>query len=135
MNAKPNPEAIAHHSVVVLHDLIAAVFTGQDADVACAQLLSHFAADFNMVTTAGTRVGAAEIGQLFHGGKGKRPGLTITVGDVVTLSVSGNEVWVQYQETHVLDGALTQRLSVAQIQAVSPDEWRWVYLHETPIVA
>lgn len=135
MTIAATPEAIAHHSVVALHDLIEAVFTGHNGDDAYAQLLPRFDTDFKMVTTGGARVDIVAVRQLFHGGKGKRPGLVITVSDVVTLSVSGSEVWVQYQETHALAGVVTQRLSVAQIKAMSMAEWQWYYLHETPIVA
>lgn len=135
MTIAATPETIAHHSVVALHDLIEAVFTGLNADLAYAQLRHHFDADFKMVTTAGVKVEVAAVRQLFHRGKGKRPGLTITVSDVVTLSVLGSEVWVQYQETHTLAGVVTQRLSVAQINAVSMAEWQWRYLHETPVLA
>ncbi|MBP6862604.1 MAG: nuclear transport factor 2 family protein [Neisseriaceae bacterium] len=135
MHTQVTPEATAHHSVVALHDLIAAVFTGQDGPVAYAQLMHHFDADFHMVTISGAKVGLAAVQQLFKQGMGQRPGLSINISDVKTLCVAGQQVWVQYQETHTLADVVTRRLAVAYIQVVSASEWRWLYLHETPVLA
>lgn len=128
-------EYIAHQSVVVLHDLIEAVFTGQDAEVAYEQLMSHFSDDFKMVTTAGVKVSLVAVQTLFKKGMGLRPALNIGVSDVTTLSVAGQDAWLQYQETHTIADIVTKRLSVVRVKVVSDTDWQWVYLHETPISA
>ncbi|XDZ51296.1 nuclear transport factor 2 family protein [Neisseriaceae bacterium CLB008] len=136
MNPKLSPEALAHHSVVALHDLIAAVFTGAaSAQSAYAQLLQHFDPEFNMVTISGAKVNLAAVTQLFHSGLGKRPDLVISISHVTTLSVAEDQVWVQYQETHTLGEVETRRVAVAQVQVSADGQWRWRYLHETPVLA
>lgn len=120
----------ASDSVIVLHQLIEAVFHGDGSRMA--DLLSHFDAGFEMVTPAGRSLLMPDVAALFTELTGARQGMTITISQCKAIAQLGSEVIVQYRELQEMAGTSNDRISLAVIDcATQPPRWR--YLQETRV--
>lgn len=120
----------ASQSVIVLHQLIEAVFHGDGSQLT--ELLTHFDDDFMMVTPAGKTLALAEVEALFGRLTGARQGMTIAIEQCKVISQRGDEVVIQYHELQQQQGNHTHRISLAVINcATQPPRWR--YLQETMV--
>lgn len=120
----------ASQSVIVLHQLIEAVFHGDGSKTA--ELLTHFADDFVMVTPTGKSLALADVGDLFNRLTGARQGMTISIEQFNVISQRGDEVVIQYHELQQQQNNHSHRISLALINcATQPPSWR--YLQETMV--
>lgn len=120
----------ASQSVIVLHQLIEAVFHGDGSQKA--ELLRHFADDFVMVTPTGKNLALADVAALFDRLTGARQGMAITIEQCNVISQRGDEVIIQYHELQLQQDTHSHRISLAVINcATQPPRWR--YLQETMV--
>lgn len=120
----------ARESVIVLHELIAAVFNGDSHQLPA--LLSHFEPDFVMITPAGKSVSMEEVAALFTRLIGGRKGVSITIEHCQTIAQFGQEVAIQYHEYQQQGDHHTHRISLAVLDCgCTPPRWR--YLQETMV--
>lgn len=120
----------ASQSVIVLHQLIEAVFHGDGSKVS--ELMTHFVDDFLMVTPTGKSLVLADVEDLFGRLTGARQGMTITIEQCRVISQRADEVVIQYHELQQQQNNHSHRISLAVINcATQPPSWR--YLQETMV--
>jgi len=121
----------ASQSVIVLHQLIEAVFHGDGSRVS--ELMTHFADDFLMVTPTGKSLVLADVEDLFGRLTGARQGMTITIEQCRVISQRADEVVIQYHELQQQLDNCSHRISLAVIDC-SDQPPRWRYLQETMVI-
>ncbi len=120
----------ATQSVIVLHQLIEAVFHGDGSQIT--ELLTHFADDFVMVTPSGKSLALADVEALFGRLTGARQGMTITIEQCSVISQRADEVVIQYHELQQQQDNHSHRISLAVIDCANQPP-RWRYLQETMV--
>lgn len=119
--------------VIDAHVEIAQWLGGTAAHEALPALLARFAASFTMITPMGAKVDHAGLTALFSDGFSRRPGLKITIDELVRIDVAtGHTAVVSYRE-HQVDGAgnETLRRSTAAFFTNAHGKVQWRHLHET----
>ena len=120
----------ACREVEALHGFFVELFTGRTRDIGRAA--AAFAADFEMVTPDGARLGRAVVLAALATARAGAD-FSISISATRVLREDSNSVLLQYVEQQYRDGKTTRRLSAALFEAKpeAPSGVVWRYLHET----
>ncbi len=122
--------------VAAHHEALARWLSGT-GDSATSDALDAFRAahtdDFSLVTVDGEVVPGAKLFADLATARGARPGLRITVHDVVVVSASAGSMLVRFTERHHVDGGVDERVVSALLREdrTAARGLRWQHVHET----
>ncbi|NWA23479.1 DUF4440 domain-containing protein [Pseudomonas gingeri] len=125
-------KALYLNEVIEAHKVIEQWFAGALANDALAPLLARFSEAFSMVTPGGRQLDKPGLAELFAGAGGRRPGCTITLGELEVFALHEAGAIVRYREWQADDsGTHTDRLSTAVFEKQADGRVLWRHLHET----
>ncbi|NWB46834.1 DUF4440 domain-containing protein [Pseudomonas gingeri] len=125
-------KALYLNEVIEAHKVIEQWFAGALANDALEPLLGRFTDAFSMVTPTGRQLDKAGLAALFAGAGGRRPGCTITLGELEVFALHEAGAVVHYREWQADDtDARTDRLSTAVFEKQLDGRVLWRHLHET----
>ena len=112
-------------------------FAGVAPEGTLQRLLARFSPEFSLVAPAtGARVNAAGLNALFTRLGGMRPGLKITLSEMVGIDRHARGATVTYREHQVDDsGTETDRRATVVFEKQASGALLWRHLHETLIKA
>ena len=120
------------NEVIEAHKVIEQWFSGALENDALAPLLGRFSEAFSMVTPTGRQLDKAGLAELFAGAGGRRPGCTITLGELEVFALYEAGAIIRYREWQADDtGTRTDRLSTAVFEKQPDGRALWRHLHET----
>lgn len=120
--------------IILLHEQIEAWFRGEASTDVLDVLVAAFDDAFRMVTIRGDLLDRDGVRDLFGRLRGARPGVVITIDDVVVVTDQADGWLVTYRETQVMDdGTSNRRHSAAWLKRQGEGRPTWIYLQETAL--
>ncbi|MGH8780938.1 hypothetical protein [Paraburkholderia sp.] len=114
-----------------IHVEIAAWFDGSAKPDALDAIMSRFASDFTLVSTAGAALDRAALTQLFAQAYGARRGCTIVIRDIAVIAAWPGGAVLGFTEHQSSEAATNVRRSTAVFDVDAARNVRWRRLHET----
>ena len=123
--------------VIQTHVEIEQWFAGVAPEDTLPRLLARFSPEFSMIApSTGTRMNAAGVKYLFTRLGGQRPGLKITLSELIGIDRHARGAVVSYREHQIDDsGTQTDRRATVVFEKQASGALLWRHLHETFIKA
>ncbi|MFT8423218.1 MAG: hypothetical protein ABF665_17200 [Gluconacetobacter sp.] len=118
------------NEVIALHVVLQAWFRGEGTDDT-GSVLKHFAKNYTMIGAAGRVLPLEAFAKALPTLRGSRPGLVMTIENVMLRHVFPGGVLATYREIQTQGETRTERWSSVTFQREPTGTLLWTFLHET----